>query len=174
MTAKQTAWNEEHATKLAELTGLLAATKKAVEFLTAAQKAEMSPEALSNSIQKKHEYEDRIIARVHEWATANNGKVKAHKPHDDKIVYAWDVLIQLDYRYKLLIEIDRIEEMQYWTDPLFMQARVFQGAQRKDDRFGRFLTQGTELKTKADLTRILKDAQDYAQPPVKLTVKRRK
>lgn len=169
-----TKWTEAHAANLAELTGLLTATKKAVEFLTAAQKAEMSPEALSHSIQKKHEYEDRKIVSTKEWAATLNGKVKAHKPHADGIVYAWDILIQLDYRYKLLIEIDRVEEIEYWQDPLMFQARVFQGPQRKDDRFGRFLTQNQELRTKNDLNRVLKEAREHAAPKVPRVVKGRK
>lgn len=155
-------WTPELDAQLNELLLLDVATRKAIVFLTAARTADMSPQALVSSIASRNRYQDRTVARAKEFAEENGGKLTAYKPHDDGIVYAWDILIPLDGKFKLLIEIDRTLDVEHWTDPLFMEARVFTGPRKKDDRFGTYLTQGmAELARKDHLKDILKRAKEH-------------
>jgi hypothetical protein len=169
-------WNPELEQQLIELTLLDEVTRKTIKFLTAARKAEMSPQELSSTITSRNRWQDSTIKRAQEWATFHNGTLKAHKAHEDGIVYAWDILIPLNSKYKLLIEVDRTEDVEHWTDPLLMQARVYSGPRKKDDRFGRYITQGfTELSRKDHLKALLKSANEYIAPPapVKKAAKKR-
>lgn len=155
-------WTPELDAQLNELLLLDEATRKTIKFLQAARKAEMSPAALSSTIASKHRYQDRTIERAKEFATEHGGKLTAHKAHEDGTIYAWDILIPLDGKFKLLIEIDRTEDVTHWTDPLLMEARVFTGPRKKDDRFGFYLSQGmTELARKDHLKEMLKRANQH-------------
>jgi len=162
MKTAKTDWSPELEAQLSELLLLDEATRKTIKYLQAARKAEMSPAALAATIKKKVAYQDRTIRSAHDFAVNLHGTMRAHKPHDDGIVYAWDILIPLDSNYKLLIEVDRTEDVEHWTDPLFMEARVFTGPRKKDGRFGFYLTQGlTELSRKDHLKELLKRAQQH-------------
>jgi len=166
-------WTPELEAQLVELTLLDAATQQTIKFMQAAKKAEMTPQQLSSSIVSRNRWQDSTIARAKEFATFHGGTMRAHKAHQDGIVYAWDILIPLDSKYKLLIEVDRTEDVEHWTDPLLMQARVFSGPRKKDDRYGRFITQGfTELARKDHLKALLKAANEYIAPAKKAVKKR--
>jgi hypothetical protein len=155
-------WTPELEAQLSELLLLDEATRNTIKFMTAARKAGMSPAALSSTISSKHRYQDRTIARAKEFAEEHGGKLTAFKAHEDGTVYAWDILIPLDDKFKLLIEINRTKEVEHWTDPLLMEARAFSGPRKKDDRFGFYLTQSmTELSRKDHLKEMLKRAQQH-------------
>lgn len=162
MKVAKNVWTPELESKLDELKALDVATRKAIIFLSAARKAEMSPEGLVKAIDLRNRYQDRTIARAKEFAEQQGGKFVAFKPHADGIVYAWDILIPIDDKFKVLIEVNRTEDVEHWTDPLLMEARVFSGPRKKDDRFGHYLTQGmTELARKDHLKELLKRASEH-------------
>lgn len=169
MTAKKTknVWTAEHEATMLEMQALIITTRKAVTWLTVAQRCECSPEYLQTLIKREYTRKLQQMQRVGEWVRKQGGQFLTGKSHEDGEVYSWVATFPLEDGYYLMFDFGRYHGVDAFDIPIDFDITLNRKRNKKKAERLSAIGSQIQIETIADVKRAYADAVKTAREEIR-------